>query len=46
MALIAAWWRRRLGGISGDCLGASVEVTESLLLLALVLLGGVERVLP
>ena len=46
VALIAAWWRRRLGGISGDCLGASVEVTESLLLLALVLLGGVERVLP
>jgi len=46
VALIAAWWRRRLGGISGDCLGASVEVTESLLLLALVLLGGVERGLP
>ena len=44
--LVAAYWRRRLGGISGDCLGASVEVTESLLLLALVLLGGVALPLP
>ena len=32
--LIAGYWRYRLGGVSGDCLGASVEVTESLLLLA------------
>ncbi len=39
--LVAAYWRHRLGGISGDCLGASVEVSESLLLLALVLLGGI-----
>jgi adenosylcobinamide-GDP ribazoletransferase len=31
------FWRHRLGGINGDCLGASVEVTESLLLLALIL---------
>ena len=31
---IAVYWRRRLGGITSDCLGASVEVTESLLLLA------------
>ena len=38
--LVAAYWRRRLGGISGDCLGASVEVVESLLLLALVLAAG------
>lgn len=35
--VISAYWRRRLGGISGDCLGASVEVLESLLLLSLVL---------
>jgi adenosylcobinamide-GDP ribazoletransferase len=31
------FWRHRLGGINGDGLGASVEVTESLLLLALIL---------
>ena len=37
--LVAAYWRKKLGGISGDCLGASIEVTESLLLLSLVLLG-------
>lgn len=35
--LVSAYWKRRLGGISGDCLGASIEVMESLLLLALVL---------
>lgn len=32
---LALYWRVRLGGITGDCLGASVEVTESLLLLAI-----------
>ena len=35
---IALYWRIRLGGITGDCLGASVEVTETLLL-ALVVIG-------
>ncbi len=35
--LITAYWRRRLGGVSGDCLGASTEVMETALLLALVL---------
>jgi adenosylcobinamide-GDP ribazoletransferase len=32
---LGAWWlylRRRVGGMSGDCLGAGVEVTEILLL--------------
>lgn len=36
--LVAVWWKRKLGGISGDGLGASVEVVETLLLLALVVL--------
>lgn len=34
--LVAWFWKRKLGGISGDCLGASTEVLESLLMLALV----------
>jgi len=33
--LITLYWRLRLGGITGDCLGASTEVTETLLLLLL-----------
>lgn len=34
---IVFYWRRRLGGITGDCLGASIEVTETLLLFACAL---------
>lgn len=32
---LALYWRRHLGGITGDCHGASIEVTETLLLAAL-----------
>jgi adenosylcobinamide-GDP ribazoletransferase len=32
----ALYWRLRLGGMTGDCHGASIEITESLLLLALL----------
>lgn len=39
--LITAYWRRHLGGISGDCLGASTEVLESMLLLGLVVAASV-----
>ncbi len=38
--LITVYWRRQLGGISGDCLGASTEVMESALLLSLVAAAG------
>ena len=34
--LIALYWRWRLGGMSGDCHGASIEVTETLTLAAVV----------
>jgi adenosylcobinamide-GDP ribazoletransferase len=37
---LGAWWlylRFRVGGMSGDCLGAGVELTEIALLLALVI---------
>jgi adenosylcobinamide-GDP ribazoletransferase len=36
---IALYWRQRHGGMTGDGLGASVEVTETLLLLLLTLSG-------
>jgi adenosylcobinamide-GDP ribazoletransferase len=34
------WLRARLGGVSGDCLGAGIEVVEIVLLAALMLGGG------
>lgn len=33
----ALYWRFRVGGMTGDCHGASIEIMESLLLLALLL---------
>jgi adenosylcobinamide-GDP ribazoletransferase len=42
MAVIPAfggWLRWRVGGVNGDCLGAGVEVTETLLVLALAAAG-------
>lgn len=33
----ALYWRARLGGMTGDCHGASIEIMESLLLVALLL---------
>lgn len=35
--LVVWYWRRRLGWATGDCYGASIEVLESALLLALVI---------
>jgi adenosylcobinamide-GDP ribazoletransferase len=37
---LALYWRLRLGGITGDCHGASIEVTETVLLLLLVAWAG------
>jgi adenosylcobinamide-GDP ribazoletransferase len=34
---IACYWQWRLGGITGDCLGASIEAAETLLLFACAL---------
>lgn len=34
--LTAVYWHRRLGGVSGDGLGASTEIAETLLLVALI----------
>jgi adenosylcobinamide-GDP ribazoletransferase len=39
VALLRAVCRRRLGGITGDCLGAGIELSESVFLLAAVLAG-------
>jgi len=36
--VLALYWMRRVGGITGDCHGASIEVTETLLLVLLVTL--------
>jgi adenosylcobinamide-GDP ribazoletransferase len=38
VALVTLYWRQRLGGVTGDCLGASIEVTETALLIAVVIL--------
>lgn len=34
--VIAAYWKYRLGGLTGDCLGASIEVMETALLFLIV----------
>lgn len=39
IAAWGAWLHRRLGGVTGDCLGAGVEISEVVLLIALSLAG-------
>lgn len=34
--LLGLWYRRRLGGVTGDCLGAAIELAEAVALLTLV----------
>lgn len=36
---LALYWRRRLGGMTGDCHGASIEVSETVLLFLFVAAG-------
>lgn len=38
--LVPLYWRWRLGGMSGDCHGASIEITEVLLLASIVAFAG------
>jgi adenosylcobinamide-GDP ribazoletransferase len=41
------WWlRRRIGGMTGDCLGAGIEVIEVVLLLAIAFTSGAAADLP
>jgi adenosylcobinamide-GDP ribazoletransferase len=40
LAAWGAWLKARLGGMTGDCLGAGVEVTEAALLLLVALTSG------
>ena len=40
IAAWGAWLQARLGGMTGDCLGAGVEVTESVLLVLVALTSG------
>lgn len=42
-AALVLYWRFMTGGITGDCLGASIEVTETALLLALVTVAALLR---